>query len=103
MTGFSQRAVQLLEAAEAASASGLPCSETTVLIDHNGSLHFAMDSDWPLDSLRAHRGAQAAYRITSFHGQIRVEGCDSSHTLRLEGTSPMAVARALLGAGPQHY
>ena len=50
-----ERAQQLMEAAEAAAAKGVLCSETTVLVRHDGSIHMAMDSDWPLDSLARER------------------------------------------------
>jgi len=46
----------------------------TVLITEGGGLHFCPGSDWPLDSLARERNAQAAYRVTSHRGVVRVEG-----------------------------
>ena len=49
---FIERASQLLDAAEAASARSEACSGMTVLIGHDGAIRLIAQSlDWPLASL----------------------------------------------------
>lgn len=101
VTRFSERALQILEAAEAAAASGAPCSDVTILVSTGGAIHMltgdgARDADWPLDRLLAYHGAASAFRVTWNHGRIQVEAREGQRTCRLEGTTPQSVARALL-------
>jgi hypothetical protein len=44
----------------------------TILIAHDGGIRMFADSDWRLDSLAAHHGARAAYRITANRRSIGV-------------------------------
>jgi hypothetical protein len=60
------------------------------------------ESDWPLDTLAAERGARAAYRITHGAGQVRVEGRQGARTCVLEAETANGAARRLL-AGPALY
>lgn len=80
MTGFAQRAQELLEAALNAPVA----SEMTILICADGSLRLCADSDWPLDSLARERGAQAAYRVSTRGSSVRVEGRQGQSTCILE-------------------
>ena len=84
MTGFAQRAQELLEAALNAPVA----SEMTILIGSDGALRLCSDSDWPLDSLARERGAQAAYRVSARNGSVRVEGRQGMHTCVLESRRP---------------
>ena len=88
-----ERAQQLMEAAEAAAAKGVLCSETTVLVRHDGSIHMAMDSDWPLESLRADRGADTAYRVVVNAGKISVEACDLRHRICIQVATTRKIAQ----------
>lgn len=54
-------------------------------------------SDWPLDSLQAHHGAQMAYRVSQQDSAVRVEGRAGSRTCQFKTETPAAVARLLLG------
>ena len=67
----------------------------TILLGPNG-IRMIADSDWPLDSLLWHHGAETAYRVTERRGSIRVEGRQGSRRCLLESASHAATARALL-------
>jgi hypothetical protein len=95
---FAEHALQILDAAESASLHGESCSEMTILIGRDGGIRMVADSDWPLDSLALHHGAQSAYRVSEQKGSVRVEGREGSRTCLLESATPSRTARLLLGA-----
>jgi len=93
VSSFAEQAQSILEAAESAGS----CSHTTILINQDGAIHMIADSDWPLDSLTMHHGAKTAYRVTEHSGSVRVEGREGLRTCVMESSTPMKVARFLLG------
>lgn len=76
---FAEHAESILDAAVCAGES----SDLTFVIGAGGIRVFA-DSDWPLDRVRQHHGADAAYRVTMREGKVRVEGCDGARRCVLE-------------------
>ena len=88
MTGFAQRAQELLDAAVAGRAA----TEMTILICHDGSIQLFADSDWPLESLMLERGSRSGYRVSPARNRVRVEGRDGHLTCVLE--SPVTGAGA---------
>lgn len=94
---LADQARNILDAAESASRSGQACTEMTILIGPEGHIRMVADSDWPLESLARHHGAQSAYRVSEETGRIRVEGRDGMRRCLLESSSPARVARLLLG------
>jgi hypothetical protein len=90
---FAEQAESILQAAESAGEA----SEMTILIGQNG-IRMIADSDWPLDSLLRHHGADTAYRVTERRGRVRVEGRQGLKRCLLESVGHTAIARALLGA-----
>jgi hypothetical protein len=58
------------------------------------------DSDWPLESLQAHRGAKMVYRVSQSATIVRVEGRAGSRTCLFESPKPEWVARLLLNHTP---
>ncbi|HTS76904.1 MAG TPA: hypothetical protein VMG40_11905 [Bryobacteraceae bacterium] len=90
MSRFAQHAAEILDAAESAGS----CSDLTILLGPQG-IRLISDSDWPLDSLLWHNGAQSAYRVTERRGSIRVEGREGSRTCVLE-SGTRTTAQALL-------
>jgi hypothetical protein len=94
---LAEQARNILDAAESASRSGQACTEMTILIGPEGHIRMVADSDWPLESLARHNGAQSAYRVSEETGRIRVEGRDGMRRCLLESSSPARVARLLLG------
>jgi hypothetical protein len=69
----------------------------TILIGLDGNIRIVADSDWPLESLVRHYGAQSAYRVSERTGSIRVEGRDGTRRCLLDSVAPSRVARLLLG------
>jgi hypothetical protein len=57
----------------------------TILIGQDDGIQILADSDWPLDSLAAHHGAKAAYRVTQQNGKVRVEGHEGHRSCLLVG------------------
>ena len=92
MSSFARQAEEILNAAESAGS----CSDVTILLGPAG-IRIVADSDWPLDSLLWHHGAQTAYRVKENHGIVRVEGREGSKHCVLESASPARTARLLLG------
>jgi len=94
---LAEQAREIMDAAESASRLGQVCSEMTILIDPQGHIRMVADSDWPLDSLVRHHGAQSAYRVSERTGSIRVEGRDGARRCLLESVPHARTARLLLG------
>ncbi len=61
-----------------------------------------VDSDWPLDSLQAHHGAQMAFRVSEQETSVCVEGRAGWKTCLLKTAKPDRVARLLLGSQPSY-
>ena len=94
---FVENAAKLFEAAEGAAQAGNQLSETTILISPTGGIRMVIDSDWPLESLLAHHGAQMAYRVSQQETTVRVQGRAGGKTCLFETERPDEVARRLLG------
>lgn len=92
MSRFAEHAEEILSAAEAAGS----CSDLTILMGPQG-IRIIADSDWPLDSLLWHHGAESAFRVAERQGTIRVEGREGSRRCMLESNAKMT-ARMLLSA-----
>lgn len=103
MSRFEDNAARILEAAESAAQSGHPLTETTILISATGGIRMVADSDWPLESLRAHHGAQMAYRVRQRDASVSVQGRASGRTCLLESEKPEQVVRRLLGYERRQY
>ena len=93
MSRFAEHAQNILDAAESAGT----CSDMTILLGPDG-IRMIADSDWPLDSLISHHGANTAYRVSQNQGAVRVEGREGSRRCVLESVSHATTARMLLAA-----
>ncbi len=89
VTGFAQRAQELLETA----LRGPEASEMTVLIGNDGGIQMCVESDWPLESLVRERGARSGYRVTTRGRRVRVEGREGLQTCVLESHRPQMLLR----------
>jgi hypothetical protein len=94
---LATQASELMNAAESALREGNTVSDMTVVIGRHGGIRIIAGADWPLDSLNAHYGAKAAYRVTERSARIRVEGRGDTGTCLLETVTPRHAARLLLG------
>lgn len=100
MSRFVDNAVQILHAAESAVQNGHTPSDLTILVSAEGGIRMIADSDWPLDSLQQHHGAEMAYRVSQSATATRVEGRAGSRRCMFEAGKPQQIARALLYASP---
>ncbi|MBM3726749.1 MAG: hypothetical protein FJW40_15165 [Acidobacteria bacterium] len=87
MSRFLRDAGEILEAANAAQHAGHFTHGLTVLVGGRGPIELLASNDWPLDRLRAERGAEAAYRVTRENGRVRVEGHTRDGSCVLKGES----------------
>jgi hypothetical protein len=99
---FVDNAMQILNAAESAAGSGHTPSDMTILMTPHG-IRIIADSDWPLESLQLHHGAEMAYRVSQSAVNVRVEGRAGSRTCLFETAKPEQAARTLLHATPNYY
>ena len=99
MNRFVDNAMQILNAAESAVESGHTPSDMTILMTPQG-IRMIADSDWPLESLQLHHGAEMAYRVSQSAIIVRVEGRSGARTCLFETAKPEQAARALLHATP---
>jgi hypothetical protein len=72
----------------------------TILVGPEGYIRMVADSDWPLESLARHHGAQSAYRVNERRGSIRVEAREKTRYCVLESVAHSHVARLLLERNP---
>ena len=95
VTGFLENAERIFETA-ASAQSDPKSSDLAIVIGQDGAIRMLMGSDWPLDSLRAHHGAMAAYRVSRSGSQVRVEGKSGTASCVLQSEPVSSVARRLL-------
>ena len=76
-----------------AREGGAEDCDIAVLVGPDG-IHMVCGSDWGLEPLRRHHGAQAAYRVTRSGGSVALEGRSAGASCRLEAAKP---ARLLPG------
>ena len=94
---FLDHAREILEAAESASRHGQACSPMTILVGREAGIRMIADSDWPLESLTRHHGAEMGYRVTERRGALHVEGRKGLRSCLLQSASPAQIFRQLLG------
>ncbi len=100
---FIDNAANIFEAAEAAVRAGHEISETTILISPTGGIRIVTGSDWPMESLRVHHGAQMAYRVSRQETSVRVQGRAGGRTCLFETEKPERAVRRLLGPDQRAY
>ena len=97
-----ENAIEIFDAAEHSSAVGHELSQMTILISPTGGIQMLADSDWPLESLQAHRGARMVYRVSQQDRNVRLEGRAGSRTCLFETAKPDGAARSLLADKPEN-
>jgi hypothetical protein len=100
---FAENAAKIFDAAESAARSGHALSDMSVLIGVNGAIRMVAGSDWSLESLRAHHGADMAFRVTERDSHVTVEGRTQRQTCHLRSEDPARIARHLLHSRPPHF
>jgi hypothetical protein len=99
---FAANAESIFSAAEAALIAGHDPTDMTIVIGQEGGIRLIAQSDWPLDSLQAHYGAQMVYRVRQQADTLRLEGRAGSRTCLFETAKLNGAARNLL-ARPAEY
>jgi hypothetical protein len=93
---FTDNAASIFEAAESAMRTGQSLSNMTIVIGQEGGIRLIAETDWPLDSLQAHHGAQMVYRVRQQDGSLRLEGRAGTRTCLFESAKLNRAARRLL-------
>jgi hypothetical protein len=93
---FTDNAASIFEAAESAMRTGHSLSNMTIVIGQEGGIRLIAESDWPLDSLQAHHGAQMVYRVRQQDDSLRLEGRAGTRTCLFESEKLNGAARRLL-------
>jgi hypothetical protein len=71
VSAFLEHAEQIMETAQ--QGTGEDC-RLSILVGREGGIRMVSGSDWELEPLRVHHGAQAAYRVTRRAGCVQLEG-----------------------------
>jgi hypothetical protein len=93
---FTDNAASIFEAAESAMRTGQNVSNMTIVIGREGGIRLIAESDWPLDTLQAHHGAQMVYRVRQQDDSLRLEGRAGTRTCLFESEKLNGAARRLL-------
>jgi hypothetical protein len=82
--------------------TGHQLSSMTIVIGQEGGIRLIAESDWPLDTLLAHHGAQMVYRVRQQDQTVRLEGRAGTRTCLFESEKLNGAARRLLAINPQY-
>ena len=102
MTDFLANAERIFETAASADSAELQSGDLAILIGQDGAIRMLMGTDWPLDSLQAHHGATAAYRVSRSGVQVRVEGKSRTGSCLLQSEPVSSIAKRLLADRPRY-
>jgi hypothetical protein len=91
-----ENATSIFETAETAMAAGHVPTDMTIVIGQEGGIRLIAGSDWPLDNLQAHLGAEMVYRIRQQDSSLRLEGRAGPRTCLFETAKLNEAARKLL-------
>jgi hypothetical protein len=97
-----ENANSIFDAAETAMTAGHVPTDMTIVIGQEGGIRLIAESDWPLDNLQAHLGAEMVYRIRQQDNSLRLEGRAGSRTCLFETAKLNEAARRLLAGRPQY-
>ncbi|HWB83342.1 MAG TPA: hypothetical protein VG675_04325 [Bryobacteraceae bacterium] len=72
--------------------------ELDILVSREGGIRVISGSDWALEMLRQHHGAETAYRVTRHSGHVRLEARSAEQSCELRSMPP---ARRIASAIPE--
>lgn len=79
---------------DAALAAGAGDCDWSIVVKNDGAIQMISGADWPLESLRAHHGASAVYRVERGRDCVRVEARNAAGTCVFTSARPeRALAR----------
>jgi hypothetical protein len=99
---FTQHAANIFESAETALRAGQQLSDITIVIGREGGIRLIAESDWPLDTLQVHHGAQMVYRVRQQAETLSLEGRAGTRTCLFESKKLNGAARRLLAEDSQY-
>ena len=104
VTDFLENAERILQTAASAGDRERESGNLDIVIGRDGAIRIVMNSDWMLDSLQAHHGASAAYRVTSRGAEVSVEGKSRTGLSCLLTSEPFAsIAKRMLSNQPRYF
>ena len=80
MSAFLRHAEEIFATARTA---GTEDCDLSILVNREGGIHMIAGADWQLESLRAHHGASAAYRVHRSRGSVRLEARSATQSCTL--------------------
>ena len=92
VNAFLRNAEEMFDVAR--TAGGEDC-DWNIVVEPGGGIHMMPGSDWPVESLRATRGAEAAYRVRRWSGQVRVEAARAGEICMLAAAGARELARSM--------
>ena len=92
VNAFLRNAEEMFDVARA--TGGEDC-DWNIVMAPGGGIHMMPGGDWPVESLRAARGAEAAYRVRRMSGQVRVEAARAGELCVLAAAGARELAGAL--------
>jgi hypothetical protein len=99
VSAFLKHAEEIFAAARTA---GPDECDLSILVNRDGAIHMIAGSDWGLESLRAHHGASAAYRVRRNQGSVRLEARSASQSCVLACERPERVLAAAMPEFPRY-
>ncbi len=98
VSAFTRQAAEIFEAASAATED----CDLSILVNREGGIHMIANSEWPLESLRAHHGASAAYSVRRSGGSVRLEAREQNRRCVLASERPQRALLPALADFPQY-
>jgi hypothetical protein len=99
VSAFLKHAEEIFAAARTA---GPEDCDMAILVNRDGGIHMIAGGDWPLEPMRLHHGASAAYRVSRSGGQVRLEARRANESCTLVAEKPVRTAGWGLPDFPQY-
>jgi hypothetical protein len=99
VSAFLRHAEEIFATAQTA---GTDDCNLSILVNREGGIHMIADAEWQLESLRAHHGASAAYRVHRDGGAVRVEARSANRSCLLAAERPERVLMAAIPDFPRY-
>jgi hypothetical protein len=99
VSAFLKHAEEIFAAARTA---GPEDCDMAILVNRDGGIHMIAGADWPLEPMRLHYGASAAYRVNRTGGQVKLEARRANESCTLIADQPARAARNGLADFPRY-
>ncbi len=99
MSAFLRHAEEIFTTARTA---GTEDCNLSILVNRDAGIHMIADADWQLESLRAHHGASAAYRVNRDNGNVRLEARSANQSCMLAADRPERILMPAIPDFPRY-